>query len=74
MTAKPAEKREGEALPADTASRLLDEFAGDAHAAVTALLQEVSRLEYELAVTKPAVSRGFSRGWHHKRWTGDGHP
>jgi hypothetical protein len=37
-----------------------------------ALLGEVDRLEHELAVTRPVVSRGFSRGWHHKRWADNG--
>lgn len=69
MTARPAPERGGEAVPA--VDRVLAEFAGDARAAIVALLGEVNRLEHELALTRPVVSRGFSRGWHHDRWAGD---
>lgn len=40
---------------------------GDARAAVKALLVANNHLERELALTRPAVSYGFSRGWHRKR-------
>lgn len=45
---------------------------GDPRAAVRALILANSYLEYELAMTRPAVSYGFSRGWHARRreiWT-----
>ena len=72
MTAKLAPERGGEAVPADPVDQVLAEFAGDARAAIEALLGEVGRLEHELALTRPVVSRGFSRGWHHDRWASDG--
>jgi hypothetical protein len=40
---------------------------GDARAAVKALLIANAYLEDELAMAVPAVSYGFSRGWHAKR-------
>ena len=43
---------------------------GDARAAVKALLVANAYLENELAMAVPAVSYGFSRGWHVKRREG----
>ena len=43
---------------------------GDARAAVMALLVTNAYLENELAKAVPAVSYGFSRGWHVKRREG----
>jgi hypothetical protein len=40
---------------------------GDARAAVKALLVANAFLEDELAMTVPAVSYGYSKGWHAKR-------
>ncbi|MGE3364022.1 MAG: hypothetical protein AB7I34_11290 [Rhizobiaceae bacterium] len=40
---------------------------GDPRAAVRALILANHYLEYELAMTRPAVSFGFSRGWHARR-------
>jgi hypothetical protein len=40
---------------------------GDARSAVKALLIANAFLEGELALTKVAVSYGYSKGWHAKR-------
>lgn len=40
---------------------------GDARAAVKALLIANAFLEDELALVVPAVSYGFSKGWHARR-------
>jgi hypothetical protein len=69
MNTEPAMATAGEAVPdvetaADEAIALC---GGDARAAVRALLVLNSDLEYELALTRPVVSYGFSRGWHHRR-------
>jgi hypothetical protein len=40
---------------------------GDPRAAVRALLVANACLERELALTIPAVSYGYSRGWHRKK-------
>lgn len=40
---------------------------GDARSAVKALLIANAFLEEELALSKVAVSYGYSRGWHAKR-------
>jgi hypothetical protein len=45
----------------------IDACGGDARAAVMALLVANTLLEDELAMSVPAVSYGFSRGWHAKR-------
>ena len=45
---------------------------GDARAAVRALLVANAHLERELALTIPAVSYGYSRGWHRKKQTDNG--
>ena len=70
MAATNARAQGGEAVPADRIEQVPAEFGGDPHAAIGALLSEVDRLEHELALTRPVVSRGFSRGWHHDRWAG----
>ncbi|RWD39548.1 hypothetical protein [Mesorhizobium sp.] len=41
---------------------------GDARAAVRALIVQVAYLEREIQYFRVAVSSGFSRQWHHKRW------
>lgn len=41
---------------------------GDARAAVRALICQVAFLEKEILYFRVAVSSGFSRQWHHKRW------
>lgn len=41
---------------------------GDPRAAVKALIVANEFLERELALHRVAVSSGFSRQWHHKRW------
>ncbi|RWH84025.1 MAG: hypothetical protein EOQ87_31910 [Mesorhizobium sp.] len=41
---------------------------GDAKAAVRALIVQVAYLEREIQYFRVAVSSGFSRQWHHKRW------
>lgn len=41
---------------------------GDARAAVRALIVQVGYLEREIQYFRVAVSSGFSRQWHHKRW------
>ncbi|MEQ1950982.1 hypothetical protein [Mesorhizobium sp. CN2-181] len=71
MTAKAAPERSGEAVPQEAIDNTIHEF-GDARAAIACLLAEIDRLEHELAMTRPVVSRGFSRGWHHDRWAHDG--
>lgn len=40
---------------------------GDARAAVMALIVLNDAMERELALTRVAVSNGFSRGWHKRR-------
>ncbi|RNJ44425.1 hypothetical protein B5V01_05945 [Mesorhizobium erdmanii] len=40
---------------------------GDARAAVQALLAANASLEREVALWAPAVSYGFSRGWHKRQ-------
>ncbi|MER9216100.1 hypothetical protein NKI54_29390 [Mesorhizobium sp. M0663] len=41
---------------------------GDARAPVRALIVQVAHLEREIQYFRVAVSSGFSRQWHHKRW------
>lgn len=41
---------------------------GGAREAVKALLIANAALERELALAAPALSHGFSRGWHRQRW------
>ncbi|RWA98288.1 hypothetical protein [Mesorhizobium sp.] len=41
---------------------------GDARVAVRALIVQVAYLEREIQHFRVAVSSGFSRQWHHKRW------
>ena len=43
-------------------------FDDDARAAVRALIGQVVYLEREIQYFRVAVSSGFSRQWHHKRW------
>lgn len=65
---KPALARDSEALPdVDDLDALVQAHSGDLRAALRALLDANATLERELALTLPAVSYGFSRGWHHKR-------
>ncbi len=44
---------------------------GDARATVKALLIANAFLEDELAMAVPAVSYGYSKGWHSRRRGGD---
>lgn len=41
---------------------------GDPRAAIKALIVSNEFLERELALCRVAMSSGFSRQWHHKRW------
>ncbi|MEI9412656.1 hypothetical protein O7A60_28485 [Mesorhizobium sp. Ld1326N3] len=43
---------------------------GDAREAVKALLAANASLEREVAIWAPAVSYGFSRGWHRRKRSG----
>ncbi|HTV69248.1 MAG TPA: hypothetical protein VMF90_11995 [Rhizobiaceae bacterium] len=40
---------------------------GDMRAAIVSLILANTFLKRELALTRPAVSYGFSRGWHRNR-------
>jgi hypothetical protein len=60
MNTEPATATAGEALP-DL------EAATDEAISLRALLVHNGRLEHELALTRPVVSYGFTRGWHHRR-------
>ena len=42
-------------------------FGGNAREAVKALLVENAHLHDELAMAVPAVSYGYSKGWHARR-------
>ena len=67
MTGKAVKESGGEALPVDPVETVIADHGGDARAALRAVLEANAALELELALTLPAVSYGFSRGWHHKR-------
>ncbi|ARP62597.1 hypothetical protein A9K65_003755 [Mesorhizobium sp. WSM1497] len=45
-------------------------FGGDPREAVKALLAANASLEREVALWAPAVSYGFSRGWHRRKRSG----
>ncbi|ESX22136.1 hypothetical protein X766_03980 [Mesorhizobium sp. LSJC255A00] len=60
----PAEPSSDWELAADEA---IAAHGGDARAAVQALLAANASLEREVALWAPAVSYGFSRGWHRRR-------
>jgi hypothetical protein len=65
---EPALARDGEALPEeDDLEAVIEAHGGNLRAALRALMVANAGLERELALTLPAVSYGFSRGWHHKR-------
>lgn len=49
------------------ADEVISACGGDARAAVTALLMANAQLQDELAMAVPAVSYGFSKGWHARR-------
>ncbi|NGN44704.1 hypothetical protein G6N74_26970 [Mesorhizobium sp. CGMCC 1.15528] len=68
MTA-PKSATDGEAMSEleRAADQAIDACGGDARAAVTALLIANDFLERQLALTRIAVSSGFSRGWHHRK-------
>lgn len=69
MSTEPAKAAAGEAV-ADleaAADEAITLCGGDAREAVKALLVMNEHLERELALTRPVVSYGFSRGWHHER-------
>lgn len=50
-----------------TVEEVIASCDGDPRAAVRALLVANAYLERELALTIPAVSFGYSRGWHRKK-------
>ncbi|RWC59482.1 MAG: hypothetical protein EOS56_14320 [Mesorhizobium sp.] len=47
--------------------KAIETYGGDAREAVKALLVANASLEREVALWAPAVSYGFSRGWHRRR-------
>lgn len=49
------------------AQRAIETAGGDAAVALLAALARNSELERELALSRAAVSAGFSRGWHKGR-------
>ncbi|BCG94183.1 hypothetical protein MesoLj131a_30470 [Mesorhizobium sp. 131-2-1] len=49
------------------ADKVIATFGGDPRAAVKALLAANASLEREVALWAPAVSYGFSRGWHRRQ-------
>ncbi|ESZ08983.1 hypothetical protein X736_04690 [Mesorhizobium sp. L2C089B000] len=67
MTPKP----DNPAPPSDewelAADEIIAAHGGDAKAAMQALLAANASLEREVALWAPAVSYGFSRGWHRRR-------
>lgn len=64
---KPRLATAGEAVPEESeAARLIEAHGGDAMSAVNDLVGQLAALRRELALTRIAVSRGFSRGWHHR--------
>ena len=60
---------------ADELERAVDEVIdlcdGDTRAAVRVLIVANRYLEQELAMATPAVSYGYSKGWHARRWEGE---
>lgn len=46
---------------------VLAAFDGDAHAAIAGLIHDIEVLRHELALTRLAVSNGYSRGWHNRK-------
>ena len=63
---EPARVQEVDEFEAAT-TQAIAECGGDARAAVKALLIVNAHLEDELAMTAPAVSYGYSKGWHKRR-------
>lgn len=66
----PAEQQQGD--PPGTnwelaADEVIATCGGDAREAVKALLVANATLEREVALWAPAVSYGFSRGWHRRQ-------
>ena len=53
-------------LPEDRAEAAIAACDGDLRAACRALAVALDEVETELLLTRAAVSRGFSRGWHHR--------
>ena len=49
------------------AQRVIAEAGGDAVVALLTALARNAELERELALSRAAVSNGFSRGWHKAR-------
>jgi len=68
MSTEPAMAPDGEAVPTieDTVGERIA-MHGSARAALAAAVLEIAELHRMLAMTMPAVSYGFSRGWHHNR-------
>ncbi|TIS90603.1 MAG: hypothetical protein E5W89_12055 [Mesorhizobium sp.] len=52
------------------ADEVIATCGGDAREAVKALLVANASLEREVALWAPAVSYGFSRGWHRRKRSG----
>ena len=67
MMTEAAAAAAGEALPDydEMAEELIRE-CGSERGAIIVLLARLDILDHELAMTKPVVSRGYTRGWHHR--------
>lgn len=68
MSTEPAMAPDGEAAP--TIEEMVGEMIvkhGSARAALAVAVAQNEELHRMLAMTMPAVSYGFSRGWHHNR-------
>ncbi|MBZ9892307.1 hypothetical protein LB559_30720 [Mesorhizobium sp. BR1-1-3] len=66
----PAEQQQVDSPATDwelAADQAIATCGGDAREAVKALLVTNASLEREVALWAPAVSYGFSRGWHRRR-------
>ena len=63
---EPAQKTQNDAVPdwEAAADEAIAACGGDARATVIALLHMNNALEHELELTRIAVSKGYSRGWH----------
>jgi len=60
---------DGEPLPESDLNPeiVLAAFDGDARAAIAGLIHDIEVLRRELALTRLAVSNGYSRGWHSRK-------
>ncbi|RWE82520.1 MAG: hypothetical protein E5W28_00855 [Mesorhizobium sp.] len=67
----PAEQVDPPAMDWELAAdEVIAACGGDAREAVKALLAANASLEREVALWAPAVSYGFSRGWHRRKRSG----